>query len=68
MYDFLLHIIKPNGKLPLIGDNDDGKVILLTSLKKNPIIDLFNIGSIIFQREDLKYLSKKISITSLLLF
>lgn len=68
MYDFLLHIIKPNGKLPLIGDNDDGKVILLTSLKKNHIIDLFNIGSIIFQREDLKYLSKKISITSLLLF
>jgi len=64
MYDYLLYIIKPNGTFPLIGDIDDGKVLPLTN---NPFIDLINLGSILFNRGDLKYLSKKISPISILL-
>lgn len=67
MYDFLLYIIKPNGDFPLIGDFDDGKILLLTFYKNNPFIDLINLGSILFQRGDLKYISKNISPISILL-
>ena len=27
MFDFILHYIAPNGKVPLIGDNDDGRLL-----------------------------------------
>jgi len=67
MYDYLLYIIKPNRNFPLIGDFDDGKVLLLTFYKNNPFIDLINLGSILFQRGDLKYASKNISPISILL-
>jgi len=33
MFDYLLHIIKPDSHFPLIGDVDDGKVLFLTNLK-----------------------------------
>ena len=68
MYDYLLYIIKPNGELPLVGDNDDGKLLLLTTYNKNSILDLFNIGSIIFKRKDLKFISNKISPLTILLY
>ena len=68
MYDFLLYIIKPDGSFPLIGDFDDGKILLLTFHKKNSFLDLINLGSILFQREDLKFASKKLFPLSILLF
>ncbi len=67
MYDYLLYSIKPNGTFPLIGDNDDGKVLLLTFYKKNSFIDLLNLGSILYQRGDLKFRSKKLLPPSILL-
>ncbi len=67
MFDFLLFIIKPDKSFPLIGDSDEGKVLFMTSYEKNLFIHLFNLGSIIFQREDLKFISKKIHPISILL-
>lgn len=67
MYDYLLYLIKPNKTFPLVGDSDDGKVLLLTFFKKNSFINLISLGSILFQRGDLKYISENISISSILL-
>ncbi len=67
MYNYLLFSIKPNKSFPLIGDLDDGKVLLLTFHNKNPFNILLNLGSILFQRENLKNLSETIEIPSILL-
>ena len=67
MFGYLLYIIKPNGNFPLIGDSDDGIVLLLTSFENNKFKHLINLGTIIFQRGDLKYISKEISPISVLL-
>jgi len=66
MYDFLLLIIKPNGNFPLVGDFDDGKVLLLTHFEDNSFIDLLNLGTILFRRGDLKYISKQLKLISIL--
>ena len=67
MFEFLLYLIKPNGKLPQIGDFDNGKVLLLTYYNEYSYFDLINLGSIIFQNNNLKFLSKKISPIAILL-
>lgn len=67
MFDYLLLMIKPNRKIPLIGDSDNGKVLFLTYFKNDSIMDLLNLGVILFQRADLKYISNIISPISILL-
>jgi len=67
MFNYLLHAIKPNGTIPLIGDSDDGKVLLLMFHKNNNFIELINLASILFQRGDYKFISKAISPISILL-
>ncbi|MFX1444400.1 MAG: alginate lyase family protein [Promethearchaeota archaeon] len=66
MVEYLVYIIKPNNSLPLIGDIDNGKVLLLTYYNNNSYIDLINLGSILFERQDFKSVSKSISPISLL--
>ncbi len=67
MFYYLLMIIKPNGTFPLIGDSDDGTVLLLNNYNDNLFINLINLGSILFRNGEFKYISKKISLTSILL-
>ncbi|MFX1258127.1 MAG: alginate lyase family protein, partial [Promethearchaeota archaeon] len=67
MYDFLLYIIKPNTSFPLIGDFDDGSILLLNHYIKNPFMQLINFGTILFRREDLKFIVNKIYPSSILL-
>lgn len=67
MYDFLIYSIKPNKTFPHIGDSDCGKTLILTAYDKNPYLPLLNLGAIIFQRADLKYIGDHISVISLLL-
>ena len=66
MFDYFLYIIKPNGNIPIIGDNDDGKVILLNNTNDNFKI-LVNLGAIIFKRADLKFICQKLHILPILL-
>jgi len=68
MFDYLLHIIKPDSHFPLIGDVDDGKVLFLTNFKDYGFFDLLNMGCILFRKEELKFITKQISPISLLLF
>ena len=67
MFDYTINIIKPDGNFPLIGDNDDGKVLLLSAYEKNPYICLINLGAILFKRGDFKYFSKNLFPISILL-
>jgi len=68
MFDYLLHIVKPDSHFPLIGDVDDGKVLFLTNFKENKFFDLLNMGCILFRKNELKFITKKISAVSILLF
>ena len=68
MFDYLLHSIKPDSHFPLVGDNDDGKVLFLTNFKEDKFFDLLNIGCILFGKKELKFITKKISPVSILLF
>ncbi|MEE9378910.1 MAG: alginate lyase family protein [Candidatus Lokiarchaeia archaeon] len=67
MYEFLMYIIKPNKTFPKVGDSDDGKTLMLTAYDRNPYTSLLNLGTIIFQRADFKYVSNRISAISVLL-
>ncbi|XZJ82696.1 alginate lyase family protein [Clostridium perfringens] len=55
MCNFLLDIIKPNYKIPLIGDNDDGRLLILSSYyewdKRDPRY-LLNIAAYYFDDEN----------------
>jgi len=68
MFDYLLHSIKPDSQFPLIGDVDDGKVLLLTNFEEHKFFDLLNIGAILFRKNELKFITKKISPVSILVF
>ena len=63
----LSDIVKPNGKLPLVGDVDSGKVLLLTGYNDKSHLDLINLGSILFKYSDSKHINKENSPISLLL-
>lgn len=67
MYDYLLYLIKPNGKFPLIGDSDNGRVLILNYYNGNPFSQLINLGTILFRRDDLKFIVEKLYPSALLL-
>ncbi len=51
MFDFVQHIIKPNNKIPQIGDNDNGRFLIF---REREILDhtyLPCIGSIVFEEK-----------------
>lgn len=60
MLDFVSAYSKPNGLAPVIGDNDNGRVIPLGEQDINDHRYLLTIGGIIFQREDMKISSGKL--------
>jgi len=68
MFDYLLHSVKPDYHFPLIGDVDNGKVLFLTGFEENKFYDLLNMGCILFRKNELKFITKKISPVSILLF
>ncbi|MHA1292380.1 MAG: alginate lyase family protein [Promethearchaeota archaeon] len=67
MYDYILGSIKPNNSYPLIGDSDDATILPLNYNNSNLFDSLINLGAIIFKREDLKYISRRLSPTTILL-
>ncbi|MFX1501756.1 MAG: alginate lyase family protein [Promethearchaeota archaeon] len=68
MFEFLVYSIKPNGRLPNIGDSDQGFVLPFSDYFNGKLKNLINIGSIIFNRSDFKYISDEIRLISLLFF
>lgn len=57
MFEFLAKIIKPNGKIPMIGDVDNGRLLILSdyfSWEVNDIRDLLSLGGEYFNNALLK--------------
>jgi hypothetical protein len=64
MYTFLANILKPDGSITLIGDSDDANNIIPKSFcDKNhySLKELLSLGSVLFDRRDLKHICKEIS-------
>lgn len=57
MCDFLLHITKPNGLSPLVGDADDGRLLILSRYSgwvRNDFRHLLAIAGEVFDRDDFR--------------
>jgi hypothetical protein len=67
MFDFLVQIIKPDGHSPIIGDQDNGRLLPLGTESQTDYSYFFALGAILFKREDLRALSKGFNIYSLIL-
>lgn len=55
MFEYVLHYTKPDGTVPWVGDQDDGRALLLGPLR--PLDDhryLLGIGAALFGRADMK--------------
>jgi hypothetical protein len=55
MLEFTMHYTKPNGLAPQIGDNDSGRLHVLSEATRNDINDhryLLAIGAVVFNRAD----------------
>jgi hypothetical protein len=55
MFEFVLHITQPDGAIPLIGDDDGGRVLALKSEDYGSYRDGLSSGAVLFGRADLKY-------------
>ncbi|NLD50754.1 MAG: hypothetical protein GX660_26740, partial [Clostridiaceae bacterium] len=57
MCEFLMHLTKPNGNSPLIGDADNGRFVILSdyySWKKDDFRHLMSIAGEFFNRDDFR--------------
>ncbi len=57
MLDIILYTTRPDGSVPQIGDNDDGRLLILSGYPDWPRHDhryLLALGAAIFQRDDFK--------------
>lgn len=58
MCEFIMHITQPNGRSPLIGDADDGRLIIFSQYSTWPKDDfrhLLSISGEFFDRDDFRY-------------
>jgi len=54
MFEFIMYSIKPDGTTPIIGDQDNGRLLPLGSEDLNDYRYLLSIGASLFKREDFK--------------
>jgi len=57
MIEFVMYYTKPDGKAPQIGDNDDGRLHILSNYGDWDRLDhryLLSIGAVLFKRRDFK--------------
>lgn len=54
MFEFVLHILKPNGKMPQIGDNDNGRFFIFGNREILDMRYLLNFGAIFFKEPKFK--------------
>lgn len=57
LYDFLLHVVQPDGTMPLIGDDDGGKLNFLDGSEVSDVRPTLALGAAILDRQDLKFAS-----------
>jgi hypothetical protein len=57
MFEFVLFVTRPDGKVPQVGDADDGRLYILSDYSHWDRTDfryLLSIGAVLFQRSDMK--------------
>jgi hypothetical protein len=57
MLYFLMHITRPDGTIPLLGDDDGGRAFALDRRDYRSFNDGFCLGAVLFLRQDFKYQS-----------
>ena len=60
-FDFLMQITMPDGRTPLIGDDDGGRVLPLTTAESDDFRGTLALGAIIFERADQKRVAGRVS-------
>jgi hypothetical protein len=61
MCEFIMNITKPNGLAPIIGDADDGRLLILSNYRtwlRNDFRHLLGIAGELFDRDDFRYYGK----------
>lgn len=66
--DFLMHVTRPDGTTPFIGDDDGGYVLPISNRQPNDFRSVLTSGSILFNRGDYKFVSHEFSEETLWLF
>ncbi len=56
-FDFLMHITMPDGRTPIIGDDDGGRMLPLTCAEPDDFRGSLALGAAIFGRGDHKYVA-----------
>lgn len=57
--DFLMHAMRPDGTVPLIGDDDGGRMLPFSSLEAvNDFRSTFATAAVLFRRGDYKFVAK----------
>jgi hypothetical protein len=65
MLEFALHITHPDGTIPLLGDDDGGRVLAIASENYGSYRDGLCSGAVLFGRSDFKYQANDFSEDSL---
>ncbi len=60
-FEFLAHIMLPNGRTPLIGDDDGGRTLPLTDAEPDDFSGSIAVGAALFDCGELKYIAGKAS-------
>jgi hypothetical protein len=55
MLRFLMHLTRPDGSLPLLGDDDGGRALALEKKNYRSFNDALCLGAVLFLREDFKH-------------
>jgi hypothetical protein len=58
MIEFVMYYTKPDGFAPIIGDQDDARLLPFSLIKNIDHKYLLNFGAVLFNRSDFKYWSK----------
>ncbi|MHB1377775.1 MAG: alginate lyase family protein [Candidatus Humimicrobiaceae bacterium] len=68
MFYFILYAIKPNGCLPQIGDNDNGRLHIFNNENIKDVSYLLSLGAIFFKDKDLKIKEFEFSVETYWIF
>lgn len=56
-FDFLMHMTMPDGTTPLIGDDDGGRMLPLTTAQPDDFRGSLSVGALLFNRGDYKFVA-----------
>ncbi len=62
MFEFIMYCMRPDGRMPMIGDSDDGRFFILTDYYDWDRWDfryLLSVGAVLFKRADFKTVAGK---------